>query len=171
MISRIKEITINRLVRFLPLTRCYLLKNKLLRLTGMNIATSARIVSTVKFISNKNIVIGSESFVGHDVSFIAGAATISIGANVDIAPQVLFVTGSHQVDAVSLRSAGKGISENIQVMNGAWIGARSLILGGVTIGEKSVIAAGSVVISDVPSRCVYAGVPAKFLKTIDSIDE
>jgi maltose O-acetyltransferase len=49
----------------------------------------------------------------------------------------------------------------VTIADGCWIGARALILGGVTIGPGSVIAAGSVVVSDVPENVLAAGVPAR----------
>ncbi|PKA02925.1 hypothetical protein CH375_20065 [Leptospira ellisii] len=61
-----------------------------------------------------------------------------------------------------------GITEKpIRIENGAWIGSGSIVLGGVTIGEESVVGAGSVVTKDVPARCVYAGNPARFIKKIE----
>ena len=52
-----------------------------------------------------------------------------------------------------------------------WVGANSIILKGVHIGRGAVIGAGSVVTSDVPELCVYAGNPAKFVKKVDITDE
>jgi chloramphenicol O-acetyltransferase type B len=53
------------------------------------------------------------------------------------------------------------------IQDDAWIGAGSIILPGVTIGEGAVVAAGSVVTKDVPSYTVVAGVPARPIKRID----
>lgn len=47
-----------------------------------------------------------------------------------------------------------------------FIGARSIITKGVTIGEKSIIAAGSVVVSDIPSNCIAGGNPCKIIKKL-----
>lgn len=58
-------------------------------------------------------------------------------------------------------------SKEIKISFGAWIGIRTIILKGVTIGERSVIGAGSVVTKDVPNDCVAAGNPAKVVKKID----
>ena len=59
------------------------------------------------------------------------------------------------------------ISKPIEIKDGAFIGAFSIILKGVTIGKHSVIGAGSVVTKDVPDGEVWAGNPAKFIKRID----
>ena len=53
----------------------------------------------------------------------------------------------------------------VVICDKVWIGARATILCGVTIGEGSVVAAGSVVAKDVPAYCLVGGVPAKILKT------
>ena len=57
--------------------------------------------------------------------------------------------------------------EPIIIKKGAWITPGTIILCGVTIGENSVVGAGSVVISDVESYTVVAGNPAKFIKKLD----
>ena len=56
----------------------------------------------------------------------------------------------------------------ITIKNGAFIGACAIILKGVTIGEHSIIGAGSVVTKDVPDNEVWAGNPAKFIKRIEN---
>lgn len=55
---------------------------------------------------------------------------------------------------------------NVMIGDNVWIGMESLILGGVTIGENSVVAARSVVTKDIPANCMVAGVPAKVVKKI-----
>lgn len=55
---------------------------------------------------------------------------------------------------------------DIVIEDNVWIGMEALILGGVTIGENSVVAARSVVTKDVPANCLVAGIPAKVVKKI-----
>jgi len=55
----------------------------------------------------------------------------------------------------------------VKISRGAFVGARSIILKGVTIGEESVIAAGAVVTKNVPSKEIWGGNPAKFIRNID----
>lgn len=86
-------------------------------------------------------------------------ADIQIGARCDFGPGVEFVTGSHEIGTAE-RRAGVGTARTIVVGNGCWIGAKSLILGGVTIGDGAIIAAGAVVTRDVPAHTLVAGVPA-----------
>lgn len=60
-----------------------------------------------------------------------------------------------------------GKAAPIKIESGAFIGAHSIILKGVTIGEKSIIGAGSVVTKDIPAGEIWAGNPAKFIRRID----
>lgn len=59
------------------------------------------------------------------------------------------------------------VTKPVMIEDGAFIGTGSLIMKGVTIGSKSVIAAGSVVVTPVPSNEIWGGNPAKFIKKID----
>lgn len=59
---------------------------------------------------------------------------------------------------------GKEKTAPIQIGNHVWIGARAIILKGVTIGDGVVVAAGAVVTKDVPPNTLVGGVPAKIIK-------
>jgi acetyltransferase-like isoleucine patch superfamily enzyme len=88
---------------------------------------------------------------------------IAIGEEVVIAPEVI-IRDSDQHQLVGPDGNTKPMSSPIQIGNHVWIGTRSTILKGVTIGNNVVIAAGSVVTHDVPDNCLVAGVPAKVIK-------
>lgn len=92
-------------------------------------------------------------------------APIYIKDSCDIGPSVEFVTGGHET-GTALRRAGEGTAKAIVVESGCWIGARALILGGVTIGTGSIIAAGAVVTRDVPPNTLVAGVPARMKREL-----
>jgi len=85
---------------------------------------------------------------------------IVIGSYVRVAPEVCFFAAGHDYTKLDLPNT----AESIIVGDYVWIGARSVILQGVTIGEGAVIAAGSVVTQDVPAYTVAAGVPARVIK-------
>ena len=166
--QKVKKSIVFLIFKLLPSTRCYFLKAKLLRLLGFNVSNRARIVSSVKFLGIENISIGDDTFIGHN-TFISGShnSSVTIGSYCDISSGVTIVTGTHKIDVEGKHIAGKGLSKNIIIQNGTWIGINATILPGVTIGEKSIVAAGSVVTKDVPSYVMVAGNPAivkKYLK-------
>lgn len=147
-----------------PLTRWYAIRSKLLRFAGIDCHPSARIVASCRVVST-NVAIGIDSFVGHQTLILGNdSGRIVIGNYVDIAPRVVIVSGTHAVDMLGSHSAGKGRGVSIWIQDGVWIGANSTVTAGVTIGKKSVIGAGSVVVSNIPPFCVAVGNPCKPVK-------
>ena len=149
----------------LPETRFYHLKSSMLQKCGFSVHPSARITSSAKFIGAFNLSVGEDTYIGHDVLIAGGNCTISIGNACDLAPRVNLITGTHEIDMTSVHSAGKGYSRDIIIEDGVWIGACVTVLGGVRIGAKSVIAAGSTVTHDIPANVIAAGTPCEVIKT------
>ena len=93
-------------------------------------------------------------------------AGVEIENNVILGPYVSFISGNHGRNddgSVSMqRSSGWAL---IRVAQGAWIGSRSILMKGVTVGENAIVGAGAVVTKSVPSGVVVAGVPAKPIKS------
>jgi maltose O-acetyltransferase len=110
--------------------------------------------------------IGDNTWVGHDVLVVGGGADVIIGKDCDIGPRVTFVTGSHRISVSGVKVAGEEFSEPIEIGDGTWVGASVTILGGVTVGESSVVGAGSLVANDVPSNVVAAATPDRVIKEI-----
>lgn len=116
---------------------------------------------------NAEIIIGENSRI-HG-SCIHAYKKIKIGKNCLIAANTQIIDGSGHdlcLDNPLDRINTIGDAKEIIIADNVWIGANCIILPGVTIGEGSVIAAGSVVSKDIPSRCVAAGNPAKIIKTL-----
>ena len=90
---------------------------------------------------------------------------IFIGDNVLIAPNVVISTAGHPVDP-DLRRKTAQFSKTVRIGNNVWIGANASIMPGVTIGDNSVIGAGSVVTRDIPANVVAVGVPCRVLREI-----
>jgi acetyltransferase-like isoleucine patch superfamily enzyme len=89
-----------------------------------------------------------------------GKVDIEIGNHVAIGPEVSMFSAGHDYTSLDLPDTyGK-----ITVCDHVWIGGRSIILQGVTIGEGAIVAAGSVVTKDVGAYEVVAGVPARMIK-------
>ncbi|WP_394751111.1 sugar O-acetyltransferase [Spongiimicrobium salis] len=110
-----------------------------------------------------NIHLGENFYAGNNCT-ILDIAEVRIGDNCLIAPNVGLYTAGHYINPVDRNKTG--IGKPITIGNNVWIGGHSAILGGVAIGDNSIIAAGSVVIKDVPKNTVYAGNPAKKIKDI-----
>ena len=112
-----------------------------------------------------NLHLGDEVFINAGCC-LDTSARITLGSRVQLAYQVTLVTGGHQIGPHECR-AGSHAPQPITVEEGAWIGARALILPGVTIGAGAVVAAGSVVTKDVAPDVLVAGVPAKVVRSLD----
>jgi acetyltransferase-like isoleucine patch superfamily enzyme len=149
-----------------PETSLFSFKNKLYAWMGVALGENVRICSSCRIRGVGNIKIGSNTWVGHDSRLIS-TGMIIIGKNVDIAPNVLMTTGTHEIDLVGDRVAGEGKSEDITIGDGTWIAAGVTILPGSVIGEKTIVAAGAVVKGTFPPRVIIGGVPAKIIKNLN----
>lgn len=91
---------------------------------------------------------------------------LEIGNNVMMGPDVIIYTKNHEFKRVDIPMIKQGAtnSKKVVIEDDVWIGARVIILPGVTIGYGSVIGAGSVVTKDIEQYAVVGGVPAKKLK-------
>jgi maltose O-acetyltransferase len=136
---------------------------------GYNINYTVRIYSSVQIFGNIKVSIGKNTFIGHESIITGGLANISIGANCDISDRVSIFCGTHEIDVEGERTAGKGIGKDIVIGNGVWIGYGALILPGVCIGDKSIVAAGTVVHKDVPARTIVGGNPMKIIRSLDEV--
>jgi acetyltransferase-like isoleucine patch superfamily enzyme len=111
--------------------------------------------------------------IGDDTSihmyFHCGAAqSVTIGKTVLIAGRVFISDHDHQYDAADPAAGSRTLRTSAVVIeDGVWIGEGAVILKGVTVGERSVIGANSVVTRDVPPFSVVAGAPARVIKQID----
>jgi acetyltransferase-like isoleucine patch superfamily enzyme len=82
-----------------------------------------------------------------------------------IGPNVSLITSSHPIEPSRRRD--EVIAKPIVIGKSAWIAANVTIIGGVTVGENAVVAAGSVVTKDVPADTLVAGNPARVIRSID----
>ena len=93
---------------------------------------------------------------------ISGYGNLKIGNDVLISHRVTILSSSHEFNSKAHSIRSQGISRRPTVIgNNVWIGAGAIILGGISIGDGSVIGAGSVVTRDIPEDSIVAGVPAK----------
>ncbi len=111
-----------------------------------------------------NIEVGENFYTNHNC-VILDCAKVTFGDNVFIAPNCGFYTAGHPLD-VDQRNEGLEYAYPIHVGNNVWIGANVSVLPGVTIGDNSIIGAGSVVTKDIPSGVVAVGNPCKVVREI-----
>lgn len=104
------------------------------------------------------IEIGNNSYIGDRTEIHAGE-WVKIGNNVNIAWDCNILDRDYH----AFESESEVVKPVI-ICDNVWIGVRSIVLKGVTIGEGAVVAAGSVVTHDVPARCLVAGNPARVIK-------
>lgn len=124
-----------------------------------------------------NVILGDRVYININCTMLDGViesqdssakhqGSIIIGNDCLIGPNVQLLSVSHDVDA-SLRQAHKfNYVESITLADNVWLGGGVIVLAGVTIGENSVIGAGSVVTKNVEANCFYAGNPAVKIKTL-----
>ncbi len=156
---------VNLLVALLPTTRLFSVKRWLWRACGVEVHEGVCVNSGARIYGTGLVTIGANTWVGIDCTFVVPfGASVCIGAQCDIAPDVLFECGSHRIGGPE-RRAGEGYSCPISVGAGSWIGARVVLLGGAEIGPGSLIAAGAVVLAGVyPAQALLAGVPARVVR-------
>ena len=116
-----------------------------------------------------NITIGKNFYSNYNCVVLDGTK-VSFGDNVFIAPNCVFSTAGHPLDAEQ-RNAGLEIALPITVGDNVWIGENVTVLPGVTIGNNTVIGAGSVVNKDIPAGVVAVGNPCKVVRQITEEDK
>jgi maltose O-acetyltransferase len=92
---------------------------------------------------------------------------VHIGNGTVFGQEVLVLSSNHNYDSPDLKALpydDKNVTKPIKIGENVWIGARAIILPGVTIGDGAVIGTGSVVTKDVPKGAIVAGNPAKIIK-------
>jgi hypothetical protein len=132
-------------------------------LTDAKVGEGFRLIPPFFTDCGRNIRIGRRVFINQNCTFYS-LADITIGDDVLIGPNVSLITSGHPV-APSERRAFL-VGKPITVANGVWIAAGATVIGGVTIGENSVVAAGSVITRDVPANTLVGGNPATVIRSI-----
>jgi acetyltransferase-like isoleucine patch superfamily enzyme len=138
------------------------IRELLRQITGSEIDESVNIFTPLYINYGKHTKIGKNVFINFDCTFLdLGGITIEDG--VLIAPKVSLLSEGHPIDPDNRHAL---VPKAIHIKKNAWIGAGVTVLQGVTIGENSVVAAGSVVSKDVPDNVIVGGTPAKIIKEI-----
>lgn len=151
------------LMRLLPIYTTVRLRTKILRSVGFHIGYGSAFLGMARFSGEGNIYrrlsIGEHSVVNIDCFFELNDM-VRIGDHVGIGHEVMFLTSSHKIGPAQRRN-GALFTAPVRIEDGAWIGSRSVIFPGVTVGAGAVVSTGSVVNKDVPPNALVAGTPAK----------
>ena len=113
--------------------------------------------------------IGARTFLNYGVT-VLDAAEVRIGTDVQIGPGVQLITALHPLDPVQ-RRAGLETAVPVTIGDGAWLAAGVIVLPGVSIGQDTVVGAGSVVTRDLPARQLCFGNPCRAIRPVDQCRE
>lgn len=121
---------------------------------------------------NSRSIVTANTYLGKNVNFngmkIHGRGRVDIGDNFHSGEECLLITEIHNYDhGKAIPYDDTYILKNIRIEDNVWLGARVIVLGGVTIGEGAIIQAGSVVVSNVPPCAIFGGHPARLIKYRD----
>lgn len=112
----------------------------------------------------EHLHIGARSFVNYNLVAL-DVATITIGEDCQLGPNVQLLTPTHPVEPGPRRDKLEA-AKPITIGNNVWLGGGVIVCPGVTIGDDSVIGAGSVVTRDIPAGVIAVGNPARVLRSI-----
>lgn len=138
-----------------PVSRIKLL---LLRWFGARIGKGVVVKPHVRIKNPWRLTVGDHCWIGQNV-WIDNIEDVTIGDHVCVSQLVYFCTGSHDHQKTTFDLVARPIA----VGNGAWVGARATLLGGVEVGANAIVAAGSVVNRSVQDCEFVGGVPAKVI--------
>ena len=117
---------------------------------------------------------GYNLFLGERVFFnfncvILDVAPVTIASRTMFGPNVQIYAATHPVNHIE-RSSGREFAKRITIGEDVWVGGSAVICPGVTIGDRSIIGAGSVVTKDIPADVIAAGNPCRVIRAITAED-
>jgi|GEM_PF-1833824 len=128
-----------------------------LRISGIAFSSKLSVGDNFFYLNGRNLRFGNDCTLGHFCHFYDWFP-INIGDRLFCSNQLTIVSASH--DPITYESTAGPVT----IGNNVWIGINVTVVGPVTIGDNVVIGAGSVVLKDIPSNAIAAGVPAKVIR-------
>ena len=135
------------------------LRKVFLKAVGIRIGRRSYLHSGLRIYDPKGISIGEGTIIGYDAT-LDGRDRLEIGDHSEIASQVMIYNGSRDIHSEDFRM----VLKPVRIGNYVFIGPRTIILPGVTVGDGAVVAAGAVVTKDVPAKMLVGGVPATVIR-------
>ncbi len=145
--------------------RCRRIREIICRGLFKRAGTNINIEKGVYFGDGGQVEVGDNAKIGFNFE-VLGPAIFTLGRNVMIGPEVLFITINHRFDRtdVPVKEQGHQPPKGIVVEDDVWIGARVIVLPGVRIGTGAIVGVGAVVTKDVPANTIVGGNPAKVIR-------
>lgn len=137
----------------------------LLKVFGASLGKGTRVYNSAKVYYPPNLRLGDQVVIGPDVDVYC-VAPVTIGSNSMVSQYAYLCAASHDYQLPNLPL----IASPINIGERTWICAKAFIGPGVTLGDRCVVGACSVVVKDSGDRCLLAGNPARVLKTIKDAD-
>ncbi|GAB3925964.1 WcaF family extracellular polysaccharide biosynthesis acetyltransferase [Mucilaginibacter myungsuensis] len=135
------------------------LKTKILRLFGATIGSGLNIKPKVRIKNPWRLVVGNNCWIGESV-WIDNLENVTIGNNVCLSQGAMLLTGNHDFTVSSFPyRLGK-----IEIQDGVWIGAKSVVCPGVTCESHSILTVNSVATKNLSAWHIYGGSPSTFIK-------
>ena len=144
-------------------------KNDILRRLLGSVGKNLWMEAPIHFAYGCNTHMGDHVYANFNLT-VVDDGPCTIGNYVMFAPNVVISTTGHPLHP-ALRDKGAQFSLPVVIKDHVWIGANVTIMPGVTIGENSVIGAGSVVTRDIPDNVVACGVPCRVMRAITEEDK
>ena len=132
-------------------------------LIGKKVDDSFLLIPPFYATGGADISVGRNVFINQNCTFY-DLGGLAIADDVMIGPNVSLITSGHPIEPSQRRACV--VAKPIVIERNVWIAAGAIIIGGVTVGENSVVAAGSVVTRDVPPNTLVGGNPARIIRSI-----
>ena len=145
------------------------IRYSLLKTLAKSVGDNVSIFPDVYLYKIHNLSVGDNVSI-QPLCYLDAGGGISIGNDVSIARNVSIIAFNHKFDDLSVPIKDQGVErKEITIKDNVWIGVNSVLLAGVTVNSGCVIGAGSVVTHDIAENSIAAGVPAKVIKSRESL--
>ena len=145
------------------------LRNKIMKQLFKNVGENVWIEPDFRCEFGKNITIGDNVYINFGC-IILDCSEVTIGSHTLLGPNIGLYAANHSTDATE-RINGGCYGKPIHIGNNVWLGGDVKVLHGVTIGDNTIIGAGSIVTKDIPDNVIAVGNPCKVIRKITEEDK
>ena len=168
MINSKKIYLVNLLMAILPNSGCQNIKAKLYRWAGVKVGTDVEFFQGIKVQGIGELEIQDRAFIGHEVLFMLNEGSkIVVEESAIVGSRSVVMTGFHPITPDGERILSReGTCSTVRIGKGCSVSTACVVLPGVTVGEKALVAAGATVAKDVEAYTLVGGCPARFIRTL-----